>query len=36
MRQTLGDLAKGGIEVLKLFEDEKYERSRLFLRTVPS
>jgi hypothetical protein len=36
MRRTLGGLSKDGVDVLKLFEDGKYERSRLFLCTVPT
>ncbi|MCV9964066.1 hypothetical protein OIU34_19480 [Pararhizobium sp. BT-229] len=36
MRRTLDTLAKEGVDVLKLFEDGKYERTQLFLRTVPT
>ncbi|MCS4090155.1 hypothetical protein [Rhizobium sp. BK176] len=36
MRVTLNDMAKSGIDVTKLFEDAKYERSQVFMRTIPS
>lgn len=36
MRVTITDMAKSGVDVPKLFEDAKYERSQVFLRTIPS